>query len=149
MNKCNDCENIHVECWDCDHFENYVNITNDVDILKDVRKQLIIYKPEPDNSFSGKVADWLVSRVGTMKCFYLLAILTTIPLLFPITMPVIQYISSGYLQLILLPLIIVAGNRTDMIRQQVHDREWKISVINSKIDELIDESLQNIRRGEI
>jgi len=48
--------------------------------------------------------------VGTMWFFFACAIMVTMPLIFPQAMPVVQYISSGYLQLILLPLIMVGQN---------------------------------------
>jgi len=61
-------------------------------------------------SKTDKVALFITTRIGTMGFFYFCVILVTIPLFLPLTMPVVQYISSGYLQLILLPLIIVGQN---------------------------------------
>jgi hypothetical protein len=57
-----------------------------------------------------RVAVWLTDRIGTMSFFFFCLVMVTIPLIFPTTMPVVQYISSGYLQLILLPLIMVGQN---------------------------------------
>lgn len=57
-----------------------------------------------------KLALYITKRVGTMGFFYACAILVTIPLIFAPAMPIVQYISSGYLQLILLPLIMVGQN---------------------------------------
>jgi len=61
-------------------------------------------------SFLDRIAVGATSVVGTMGFFFACAIMVTIPLIYPTTMPVIQYISSGYLQLILLPLIMVGQN---------------------------------------
>lgn len=57
-----------------------------------------------------KFALYLTGRVGTMGFFFACIILVTIPLFIRSSLPVIQYISSGYLQLIFLPLIMVGQN---------------------------------------
>jgi len=57
-----------------------------------------------------KLALYITKRVGTMGFFYICAILVTIPIFFAPALPVVQYISSGYLQLIFLPLIMVGQN---------------------------------------
>lgn len=61
-------------------------------------------------SKTDKFALFIVKKVGTMGFFYACAVMVTIPLFFAPAMPVVQYISSGYLQLILLPLIMVGQN---------------------------------------
>ena len=61
-------------------------------------------------SKTDKVALYITNKIGTMGFFYFCVILVTVPLLIPSTMPVIQYMSSGYLQLILLPLILIGQN---------------------------------------
>jgi len=48
--------------------------------------------------------------IGTMWCVYAFAIFVMIPLLFPKIEPVIMYISSSFLQLVFLPLIMVGQN---------------------------------------
>ena len=79
-------------------------------------------------STSDKIALFITKHVGTMGFFYACAVLVTIPLIFPTTMPVVQYVSSGYLQLIFLPLIMVGQNlqgRHAEIRAE-HDYETNI-----------------------
>lgn len=79
-------------------------------------------------SAGDKVALFITKRVGTMGFFYTCAVLVTIPLIFPTTLPVVQYISSGYLQLIFLPLIMVGQNlqgRHAELRAQ-HDYETNV-----------------------
>ena len=49
----------------------------------------------------------------TMWFFYACFLLVTLPLIWPAAMPTVQYISSGYLQLILLPLIGVSAKIAD------------------------------------
>lgn len=75
-----------------------------------------------------KLALFITNRVGTMGFFYFCLILVTVPLVFNPALPVVQYISSGYLQLILLPLIMVGQNlqgRHSELRAQ-HDYETNV-----------------------
>jgi len=142
MGKCDNCETEVLNCHNCSDFDAYVSSISDLQKLKQIKKILIFQKPQVDNSFNGKIADLLVSKVGTMGCFYSFIVLATIPLIFQNLMQFLSYLSSGYLQLVLLPLIMVAGNRTDAIREQRNEREWKINLINAAIEELLeDESL--------
>lgn len=75
-----------------------------------------------------KLALVITKHIGTMGFFYICVVLAGTPLIFPATLPVIQYISSGFLQLIFLPLIMVGQNlqgRHSEIRAQ-HDYETNI-----------------------
>ena len=56
-------------------------------------------------NWSMRLAAWITSHVSTMSFFWLCFILVTIPLIWKSSMPTVQYISSGYLQLILLPIL--------------------------------------------
>ncbi|KKS95905.1 MAG: Membrane protein-like protein [Microgenomates group bacterium GW2011_GWC1_43_13] len=79
-------------------------------------------------SKTDKVALSITRRVGTMGFFYFCLIFVTIPLIFSAVMPTFQYLSSGFLQLILLPLILIQQNlqsRHDELRAQ-HDYETNI-----------------------
>lgn len=79
-------------------------------------------------SKTDKIALFITRRVGTMTFFYLCLILVSLPLFFQPAMPIVQYISSGYLQLILLPLILVGQNlqsRHAELRAQ-HDYETNV-----------------------
>ena len=110
-------------------------------------------------SKTDKLALFIVKRVGTMGFFYLCAVFVTIPLIFAPAMPVIQYVSSGYLQLILLPLIMVGQNlqgRHAELRAQ-HDYETNIKAEKEieaillhleKQDEMMLEILKRIEKME-
>lgn len=79
-------------------------------------------------SGSDKIALFITRHIGTMTFFYFCLVLVTTPLIFPTTLPVVQYVSSGYLQLILLPLIMVGQNlqgRHAELRAQ-HDYETNV-----------------------
>ena len=77
--------------------------------------------------FNTRAAIIGVGIVGTMGFFYACVILVTVPLLLPSTMPVVQYISSGYLQLILLPLLMVGagilGDRAQAAADKRHSEQ--------------------------
>lgn len=75
-----------------------------------------------------KFAMFITNTVGTMGFFFICCVLVVIPLFVVSTLPVVQYISSGILQLILLPLIMVGQNlqgRYTEIRAQ-HDFETNV-----------------------
>ena len=62
---------------------------------------------------------------ATMGFFWFCLILTLLPLKWPVTMPFVQYASSGVLQLIALPLIgvgtILAARSSDQLGKEQHD----------------------------
>jgi len=62
---------------------------------------------------------------ATMGFFWFCLILTLIPLKWPAVMPVLQYASSGVLQLIALPLLgvgtILAARASDQLAKEQHD----------------------------
>lgn len=75
-----------------------------------------------------KFAMFITNTVGTMGFFFVCCVLVTIPLVVTSTLPIVQYISSGILQLIFLPLIMVGQNlqgRYTEIRAQ-HDFETNV-----------------------
>jgi uncharacterized membrane protein len=111
-------------------------------------------------SKTDKLALFITNKVGTMTFFYFCLILVTLPLIFTSTMPVVQYMSSGYLQLILLPLILVGQNlqgRHAELRAQ-HDYETNIKAEKEieaillhleKQDEIMLDILKRIENLEI
>ena len=141
-------KNDFIDC-PCEEFETCISNIKSVNTLKQIRKSISVLKLKTDDSFSGKVADFLVSKVGTMTTFYCFIILATIPLIVPTSITVLGYISSSYLQLILLPLIMVATNRSENIRAQKAEREWKINLLTTKIDELNEEEEIKLQQIEI
>lgn len=92
-----------------------------------------------------KLALFLTRRIGTMGFFFFCFVLVTIPLFFRNVMPIVQYISSGYLQLLLLPLIMVGQNlqgRHSELRAQ-HDYETNI-----KAEEEIESILLHLEKQD-
>ena len=73
--------------------------------------------------------DWIAIKVtlliSNMWCVYFFMALVTVPLLLPSTSTVIQYVSSAYLQLIFLPLILVGqgllSKASEARAQEDHD----------------------------
>jgi hypothetical protein len=75
------------------------------------------------------VNNWIAAKatkaVGTMWCVYIFAFLTVSPIFFPSISPIVQYVSSAFLQLIFLPLIMVGqsvlGKEGELRAQQDHE----------------------------
>jgi hypothetical protein len=59
--------------------------------------------------FNEWLAVHLSEMFATMVAFYLFTVLALLPLAWPASMPYVQFISSGVLQLIALPLLAVSG----------------------------------------
>lgn len=79
-------------------------------------------------SKADKISLRITSLVGSMTFFYICLVLVTVPLIFSSTMTFIHYLSSGYLQLLLLPLILVSQNlqsKHSELRAQ-HDYETNV-----------------------
>ena len=59
------------------------------------------------------INEWIAVRLAaafsTMWCFWLFNALALLPLVWPASLDVVQFISSGWLQLISLPLLAVAS----------------------------------------
>lgn len=75
-----------------------------------------------------QAALFVTNKVGSMGFFFACIVLVTIPLIFTQAISIVQYISSGILQLILLPLIMIGQNlqgRHSEIRAQ-HDFDTNV-----------------------
>lgn len=71
---------------------------------------------------------FVTNKIGSMGFFFACVILVTVPLIFTQAISIVQYISSGILQLILLPLIMIGQNlqgRHAEIRAQ-HDFDTNV-----------------------
>lgn len=70
------------------------------------------------------------AALGSSACVYTFFIFPLIPLLWPDTLNVVQFVSSGVLQLVALPVLAVAGDiqgrRTRQQSQEQHDAIMQI-----------------------
>ncbi len=83
---------------------------------------------EKSLTVADKIALAATSVVGTMYFFFFCLIMVTVPLIFPPTMKVVQYISSGYLQLILLPLIMVGQNLQNRHTETRAENDYQVNM---------------------
>ena len=91
-----------------------------------------------------RLALWIVGVVGTMSFFVLCILLTFSPLEFPSIRETVLFISSGLLQLILLPLIMIKQNldsKHSELRAEAHyhaakQAEFDTQQILTRIGEL-------------
>lgn len=96
----------------------YANINkymNTIKTLEDLRRELSPIQNTNEVhrlhlTKTDRLALFITSHIGTMGFFYCCLILVTAPFFIPTLLPLIQYISSGFLQLIFLPLIMVGQN---------------------------------------
>ena len=57
-----------------------------------------------------RIAISITNVVGTMWCAYAFSVMVMIPLYYPAALNIVQFVSSAFLQLVLLPLIMVGQN---------------------------------------
>lgn len=75
--------------------------------MKNIIKKI---KSKVFKEFNRKIAVKTTLTVGTMGCVYIFLMWCILPLIFPSVQNVVFYVSSGILQLVLLPLIMVGNN---------------------------------------
>ncbi len=67
-----------------------------------------------ENNFNDKFAVWIATHVGSMYCFYLFNVIALLSaksaFMTHDLVPIVNWISSNWIQLILLPAIMVAQN---------------------------------------
>ncbi len=67
-----------------------------------------------ENNFNNKFAVWIATHVGSMYCFYLFNVIALLSAKSAFgthdLVPIVNWISSNWIQLILLPAIMVAQN---------------------------------------
>jgi hypothetical protein len=81
-----------------------------------------------ENNFNDKFAVWIATHVGSMYCFYLFNVIALLSAKSAFgthdLVPIVNWISSNWIQLILLPAIMVAQNvaqkATDAKSQSYH-----------------------------
>ena len=161
---CTDCTKTVSEvesCFDCPDFSaayyahKIINAVEsgtfeaDEDLMEDFKKfQNAKFVPTTKRqaiTFMDKVAVRLVSILGTMAFFWFCMVLVTIPLIWPKTMPVLQYLSSGYLQLIFLPLIMVSGNLQQRRAELREESAYKITIKQDIQIEYLTYKLEQLR----
>ena len=87
---------------------------------------------------------WLAVNLSkwfsTMACFYAFCVLALLPLAWPKLLPVVQFVSSGFLQLVALPLLAVAAkiiqDQQSHIKAQSEQHAADIAALHAKHDDL-------------
>jgi hypothetical protein len=116
------------------------------------KQKMEIQKTEFVKNINAAIAVFITKIVGTMWCAYAFTALAATPLLFPGTNTVIMFLSSSFLQLVLLPLIMVgqAVNGEKAEKRAKHDhrmiKEELLTVRNEMalLTEIIEGQRQNI-----
>ena len=93
---------------------------------------------------SDKFALYIVGIVGTIYFFGFCVILTIIPLLKPNLTTVVMFISSSFLQLILLPLIMLSQNNQSKHAELRADNTYRLEIKQEKEIEDIHHHLNKI-----
>lgn len=77
-----------------------------------------------------KLALWVTDHIGTIEFAIFCVLLVSVPLVWKSTMSVILYISSGYLQLVMLPLIMLGQNLQSRHSEKRAEADYELDVKN-------------------
>lgn len=78
-------------------------------------------------SITDKIALWITNKVGTFGFFVFTICLTLIPFIIPGLMTAVQFISSAFLQLVLLPLIMIGQNLQSKHSEERAEADFEIN----------------------
>jgi uncharacterized membrane protein len=92
-------------------------------------------------SVTDKIALWVINRVGTWQFAVFCILLTVTPILVPATMQVVMFISSSFLQLVLLPLIMIGQNLQSAHSEARAEADFEV---NTKAENEIRTILQHL-----
>jgi hypothetical protein len=131
-------------CFDCSDFSSSVfahqiieavnsgEIEADENMLQDfskyVNKKFIPTSKLQAQSISDKLAVWLVANIGTMPFLAACFILVNTPIVFPKTLEVVNFIGGSYISLLLMPLIMIAGNLQQKRAEMREEAAFKLSI---------------------
>ena len=88
-----------------------------------------------------KIAVWVVNHVGSVTFFLICNFMVALTLIKPTTTPIIQFISSAWLQLILLPLIMIGQNVQTKHDEARADATYDLTV---KIEKLLEIKINDL-----
>ncbi len=134
-----ECSTCTTQCMDCVDFELAVSTENNIDTLKGLRKDLMQYRVKLADSIQGRFADWLTAKVGTMGCMAFFLLFVCLPFAVPKLTEMVQFIGGTAIPLVLMSLFLISANRSDQLREQKTEREYRIQIIYDRIEELREE----------
>jgi uncharacterized membrane protein len=113
--------------------------------LKTLRKEIIHANEVHEQSLTttDKIALWITDKVGTFNFFVFCIVLTLVPFAIPALMPTVQFISSAFLQLVLLPLIMIGQNLQSRHAEIRAQSDYEINVKAEREIETILNHLEN------
>jgi|WetSurMetagenome_2_1015567.scaffolds.fasta_scaffold149621_3 hypothetical protein len=129
-------------CLNCPDFEELIEQESDLETLKKLRCNLM--QPSKGNyPWNGRLADFIVSKVSTLKFFTFCIFLslwpmvwkTCLPTLWPSVQDDVLFISNTF-QLTLLPIILIASARSATMDRDRSEREYRMMLLSERIDEL-------------
>ena len=89
---------------------------------------------------------WIAGIVGSTAFVIFCVLLTFTPLVFPSTLNIVQFVSSGFLQLVLLPIILIAGNLQGRHSELRAEAEYEATLKTEKDTEDILKRLEKLEK---
>ena len=106
------------------------NNVKSLEELKELRKEIIHANEvhEGNLSVTDKIALWITNKVGTFGFFTFTVLLAMTPFAIPSLMTTVQFVSSAFLQLVLLPLIMIGQNLQNRHTEVRAQSDYEINV---------------------
>lgn len=126
-------------CAVCDNFERHVEIIENPLMIWAMRKNLIAQVKPAKGGRLGEIASWVADKVVFTPGFFLVCnILAFTPLVWPgdDVFKTVNWISSNWWQLVLLPLIGMAQKRQDRLNEFMNQRQYRILLLSERLDEI-------------
>jgi hypothetical protein len=131
------CEN--TRCHSCDRFEEHIESVESVPMLRGIRRNVMArQRPEP-GTWIEEWSCWIANKVIFTGGFFIVCNLVAFtPLVFEtdLVFKIVNWVSSNWWQLVLLPLIGIATKRQDKLNEFNNQRQYRILLISERIDEL-------------
>lgn len=127
------------DCVSCGNFERHIQSVDSVPLLKAMRRSLVADSVPPKGSKVEEFAGWVAYSVVYTGAFFVLCnLLPFVVFIWPQeeVYKTVNFVSSNWWQLALLPLIGLAMKRKERIDDHRDERQYRMLLIGERIDEL-------------
>lgn len=127
------------QCMTCVKFEQHVQAVESLTVLQVMRRGLISTSKPPRGSLVEEWSSWIANKVVFTATFFLVC--NALPFVAVVwqndmVFKIVNWISSNWWQLALLPLMGLAGKRSEKVNDFRDERQYRILLIGERLDEI-------------
>lgn len=127
------------KCAVCENFERHVEAIENPLMIWAMRKNLISQVKAPRGGRLEELASWVAYYLVFTSGFFIICnTLAFLPLIWPsdVVFKIVNWVSSNWWQLVLLPLIGMAQKRQDRLNEFMNQRQYRILLLSERLDEI-------------